>query len=100
LLKKLNNVFEFLVRKCFFIGSLKGLDSDDLSSADDDSTQFRRCRTSFETEQLELLEEAFTRTHYPDLRTREELSERSGLSEARIQVTSKLCLCEKLYYSC
>jgi hypothetical protein len=58
----------------------------DQASSDDESTQFRRCRTSFETEQLELLEQAFEKTHYPDLRTREELSERTGLSEARIQV--------------
>jgi paired box protein 6 len=59
--------------------------SEDLSS-DDESPQFRRSRTSFETEQLELLEKEFKKTHYPDLRTREELSERTGLSEARIQV--------------
>jgi homeobox protein aristaless-related len=58
----------------------------DQASSDDESTQFRRCRTSFETEQLELLEKAFEETHYPDLKTREELSERAGLSEARIQV--------------
>jgi homeobox protein aristaless-related len=60
----------------------------DQASSDDESTQFRRCRTSFETEQLELLEKAFEETHYPDLKTREELSERAGLSEARIQVNS------------
>merc|ERR1719323_2076634 len=66
-------------------------DSDDkLESAgnmsDDDSPQFRRSRSSFETVQLEHLEKEFENTHYPDLKVREELAEKTGLSEARIQV--------------
>jgi len=60
------------------------LESQGLS--DDDSPQFRRSRSSFETNQLEHLEREFENTHYPDLKTREELSEKTGLSEARIQV--------------
>ena len=55
-------------------------------SSDDDRPQFRRSRTSFSPEQLEKLEKEFERSHYPDLKTREELSERTSLSEARIQV--------------
>ena len=55
-------------------------------SSDDDRPQFRRSRTSFSPEQLEKLEKEFERSHYPDLKTREELSERTTLSEARIQV--------------
>ena len=53
---------------------------------DDESPQFRRSRSSFEATQLEHLEKEFGNTHYPDLKTREELSEKTGLSEARIQV--------------
>ena len=53
---------------------------------DDESIQFRRSRTSFEVVQLQHLEKEFDKTHYPDLKTREEMSEKTGLSEARIQV--------------
>ena len=56
------------------------------TNSDDDRPQFRRSRTSFNTEQLETLEKEFEKSHYPDLKTREELSERTTLSEARIQV--------------
>lgn len=55
-------------------------------ASDDDRPQFRRSRTSFSQDQLEHLEKEFERSHYPDLKTREELSERTSLSEARIQV--------------
>jgi len=53
---------------------------------DEEATQFRRSRTSFEVVQLQRLEKEFDKTHYPDLKCREELSENTGLSEARIQV--------------
>ena len=59
------------------------------TNSDDDRPQFRRSRTSFNQEQLEHLEKEFERSHYPDLKTREELSERTSLSEARIQVSLK-----------
>lgn len=55
-------------------------------SEEDDSPQFRRSRSSFESAQLEHLEKEFENTHYPELKTREELSRKTGLSEARIQV--------------
>ena len=57
------------------------------TNSDDDRPQFRRSRTSFNQEQLEHLEKEFERSHYPDLKTREELSEKTTLSEARIQVS-------------
>ena len=61
-------------------------DETESTQSDEDRPQFRRSRSTFSQSQLKHLEREFEHSHYPDLKTREELSDKTGLSEARIQV--------------
>ena len=75
---------QFLPQNITFKSSEKDNPINDSNNNNIDNN--KRHRTRFSTEQLRLLEQEFEKNYYPDVFSREDIANRTGLSSSRIQV--------------
>lgn len=61
--------------------------SGSLAESDTSEKLGKRHRTRFTPHQLSMMESSFAAEKYPDLKARQELSEKLGLSEVQVQVS-------------
>lgn len=67
--------------------SSQGSSSSLAESDTSDKSGSKRHRTRFTPHQLSTMESAFAKEKYPDMKARQDLSEKLGLSEVQVQVS-------------